>query len=286
MAKLADEEENNTATNVTNTFQTSQITQPSAPVEINNRETMRSTEEINKFAQSVAASPVKPSSRPASLPLDISSPKQDESSLHTARLKAVPIPVVPPPVPQPPSLPSASPLPSEPKPETQPSLEPARRKPPVPQPYKESIHHKQVQHPSEHLPEPAAVRRKPPVPEPHVIPTSEVSPAHDFDQVMADLSGTDLRPLSAHIYENADTWLTTLISNSRTRPQPEAAMARSSIESAPLEDHYTLPQRKPSKANKLFTSVTSQVLDLSAMDPTSDYVPMTPCNRSHSLKQI
>ena len=45
---------------------------------------------------------------------------------------------------------------------------------------------------------------------------AQVSPSHDMAQVMADLDPV-LRPVSAHIYENADTWLTALIANSRSR---------------------------------------------------------------------
>ena len=132
------------------------------------------------------------------------------------------------------------------------------------------------------------VRRKPPAAKPHVIPVSEVSPSHDMAQVspshdmaqvMADLDPV-LRPVSAHIYENADTWLTALIANSRSRAQPEIP--------SPTDDTgpcYAVPHlpRKDSKSKPV--SVTSQAFDLSKVD-NSDYVPMTPCNRSHSMRQI
>lgn len=274
MSKLADEEE---ATDGTNTFQR----EKSAAVDI---EPVTNNQETGLFG--AVATPVKFASRPASVPLE-NSPLEQDSSPQASKPTPIPVPPppVPPPIPQPqPSPPAAPSSPRAPsylsmEPEGQTSLEPAHRKPPaIPEPFSESLPRRKPPTPEAFsLPfiQPAAsdlssetVRRKAPVAEPYVIPVSEVSPTHDFAQVLANLSEPD-RPVSAHIYENADTWLTSLIANSRSRGQTEIQ------DPSPADPFYAVPH--PRKDSKQLIPV---------VDSTSDYVPMTPCNRSHSLRQM
>ena len=268
MSKLADEEETTDGTNI---FRQ----EKSTAVDIEPASNIQETGLFGTVA-----------SRPASVPLE-NSPLEQEGSPQAS--KPIPIPVPPPPVPPPIPQPQLSPSPAAPssprapsylsmEPEGQTSLEPAprkpsipesslpRRKPPIPDAF--SLPFKRPATPDQSL-EP--VRHKSPVAVPHVLPVSEVSPTH-LAQVLADLSEPDMRPVSAHIYENADSWLTSLIASSRSRAQPEIP------DPSPADPFYAVPHppRKDSQSKPLIPIV----------DSTSDYVPMTPCNRSHSMRQM
>ena len=241
----------------TNTFQTNQTAPEPSPIVDAGRE--KETADIECYSvvpglSGPAESPAEESSKRSSLPIATPVSAQSESPGHP-KLKAVPIPVVP-----------SIPLQLDPQPNTSSDL-PTETDPEL-QPYRVSERRK------------APVRPQPTSPE---ITVSQMSLHDDPFQSSQDLDPA-LRPVSAHIYENAATWVASIISTkdrSRGLPVPQRSPLRGPIRETPI-----YMQEPTTTAYHYDRQYKEARLDLSAMDPTSDYVPMTPCTRSHSLKQM
>ena len=304
-----------TLENSTNTFQIDLTPALSAAVDTNREKEKPEIGVINDEPDTFGCieGPEEDPNNQWSLTIDFPASKQSDTPIHS-KLKAVPIPVVPLIHPQPVPQTDIEPLPQphqepedqegghqEPEYQEVEQHEPERQEIEYQEPEYQVLQHREPDHitpeqlvlehrESEHRkPERRVLewhepeRRKPPEPPRHEATLLQDSRDIELTQVSQALDPV-LRPASAHIYENADTWVASIISTKdRSRPLPVPPKSPMKSDDCETSQYIQVPRRK--RKEKLDWQYKER-LDLSAIDPTSDYIPMTPCSRSHSMKKI